>query len=285
VSKSTVSRICAEIDEQVAAFRERRLDHTTFPYLYCDATYVKARVAGRVVSRAVVIATGVAADGAREVLGVDVGDSEDEVFWTAFLRGLRDRGLDGVQLVISDAHQGLKAAVTRVLQGAGWQRCRVHFARNVLAAVGKTHGEMVTATIRTIFAQPDEASARTHMRHVADTLRARFPAVADQLLDAETDLLAYAAFPRPHWRRLWSTNPLERVNKEIKRRSNVVGIFPNDDAVIRLVGAVLIEVHDEWQVADRRYFSEHSMAQLAAINDDDPTKEVNDNQRHALPAA
>jgi putative transposase len=264
VSKSTVSRICKQLDDQVEAFRSRPLGHTTFPYVFVDATYVKARVDGRVVSRAVVIAFGVAADGSREVLGVDVGDGEDETFWTAFLRSLRKRGLTGVRLVISDAHEGLKAAIGRVLNGAGWQRCRVHFARNVLARVGKAHGEMVAATIRTIFAQPDAASARAHLRQVADTMAGRFPDAADALIEAEADLLAYADFPRAHWRRIWSTNPLERVNKELKRRSNVVGIFPNDAAVVRLIGAVLLETHDEWQIAERRYFSEESMKQIDA---------------------
>ena len=266
VSKSTVSRICGELDEQVNAFRNRRLDHTTFPYVFCDATYVKARCDGRVISRAVIVAFGVAADGTREVLGVEVGDSEDETCWTAFLRSLRRRGLAGVQLVISDAHEGLKAAVRRVLAGASWQRCRVHFNRNILTRVGKTHGEMVTATIRTIFAQSDADAARAQLRGVADTLAGKFPAVADALLAAEDDLLAFAAFPKPHWRRIWSTNPLERVNKEIKRRSNVVGIFPNDDATLRLIGAVLLEQHDEWQVADRRYFSEESMKAITTTS-------------------
>ncbi|WP_370327380.1 IS256 family transposase [Euzebya sp.] len=259
VSKSTVSRICGEIDEHVEAFRTRTLAHTTFPYVFCDATYVKGRVAGRVVSRAVVVAFGVAADGTREVLGVDLGDSEDEAFWGQFLRGLKTRGLTGVQLVISDAHEGLKRAVARHLQGAAWQRCRVHFNRNVLARVGKTHGEMVTATIRTIFVQADADAVHAHLGAVADTLRGRFPDVADALLDAEADLTAFAAFPKTHWRRIWSTNPLERVNKEIKRRSNVVGIFPDDASILRLVGAVLLEQHDEWQVAERRYFSDESM--------------------------
>ena len=277
ISKSTVSRICVEIDEQVAAFRDRRLDHTCFAYVYLDATYVKARVAHHVVSRAVVVATGVAVDGNREVLGVDVGDSEDEVFWTAFLRRLRDRGLSGVRLMISDAHSGLKAAVARVLQGAGWQRCKVHLMRNLLAHVAKDHREMVAATVRTIFAQPDQAATRTHLRAVADTLAGRFPKVAEQLLDAEVDVTAYAAFPQAHHKKIASTNPLERVHKEIKRRSNVVGIFPDDAAVIRLVGAVLLEVHDDWQTAERRYLSEASMRQIDA-------KEVPTNTP-ALPAA
>ena len=232
ISKSTVSRICAEIDDQVAAFRDRRLDHTRFPYVYLDATYVKARVAHHIVGRAVVVATGVAVDGNREVLGVDVGDSEDEVFWTAFLRRLRDRGLTGVRLVISDAHSGLKAAVARVLQGACWQRCKVHLMRNLLAHVAKEHKEMVAATVRTIFAQPDPAATRAHLHAVADTLSPRFPKVAELLLAAEADVTAYAAFPQTHHKKIASTNPLERVHKEIKRRSNVVGIFPDDAAVI-----------------------------------------------------
>jgi putative transposase len=285
VSKSTVSRICGELDTQVAAFRARRPDHTCFPYVFVDATYVKARVGGRVVSRAVVVATGVTATGEREVLGTDVGDSEDEVYWTTFLRGLRQRGLTGVALVISDAHSGLKAAVARVLAGTAWQRCRVHFVRNALARVPKGQAEMVAATIRTIFVQPDPASTRAHLRVVADMLGAKFPAVAELLRNAEADLTAYTAFPRSHWRRIWSTNPLERVHKEIKRRSNVVGIFPNDAAVIRLVGAVLLEVHDEWQVADRRYFSDQSMAQLLDNHHDEPGKEVTTDHQRQLPAA
>jgi putative transposase len=262
VSKSTVSRICGEIDEQVAVFRDRRLDHTRFPYVYLDATYVKARKDHRIVSRAVVVATGVAADGNREVLGVDIGDSEDEVFWTVFLRGLRDRGLGGVKLVISDAHAGLTAGIVRVLQGAGWQRCKVHLMRNLLAHVPKAHKEMVAATVRTIFAQPDPVATRAHLRTVADTLAPRFPKVAELLLAAEVDVTAYADFPRAHHRKIASTNPLERVHKEIKRRSNVVGIFPDDASVIRLVGAVLLEVHDDWQTTDRRYLSEGSMRQI-----------------------
>jgi putative transposase len=277
VSKSTVSRICADIDEQVAVFRDRRLDHTAFPYVYLDATYVKARKDHQIVSRAVVVATGVAADGNREVLGVDVGDSEDEVFWTAFLRSLKDRGLAGVRLVISDAHSGLKAAIARVLQGAGWQRCKVHLMRNLLAHVPKAHKEMVAATVRTVFAQPDPDATRTHLRAVADTLAPRFAKVADLLLAAEADVTAYADFPRAHHRKIASTNPLERVHKEIKRRANVVGIFPDDASVIRLVGAVLLEVHDDWQTTDRRYLSEASMRLIDA-------KEVTAHQP-ALPAA
>jgi putative transposase len=268
ISKSEVSRICAELDAEVAAFRSRSLAHTSFPYLFVDATYLKARVDGRVVSRAVVIATGVTADGGREVLGLDVGDSEDGAFWTAFLRSLKARGLQGVQLVISDAHTGLKQAISAVMAGAAWQRCRVHFLRNVLARVPKASAEMVAAAIRTIFAQPTAAEVIEQVDKVAAMLAPKFPAVAAMLADAREELTAFASFPIAHWRKLWSTNPLERVNKEIKRRTNVVGIFPDDAAVLRLAGAVLIETHDEWQVAERRYLSEGSMALLAPTGDD-----------------
>jgi putative transposase len=268
ISKSEVSRICAELDAEVAAFRSRSLAHTTFPYVFLDATYLKARVDGRVVSRAVVIATGVTADGGREVLGLDVGDSEDGAFWTAFLRSLKARGLAGVQLVISDAHTGLKQAISAVIAGAGWQRCRVHFLRNVLARVPKSSAEMVAAAIRTIFAQPTGTEVVDQLNKVAAMLAPKFPQVAAMLDDAREDLTAFTAFPVAHWRKLWSTNPLERLNKEVKRRTNVVGIFPDDAAVLRLAGAVLIEAHDEWQVAERRYLSEGSMAKLAPTGDD-----------------
>jgi putative transposase len=268
ISKSEVSRICGELDAEVAAFRSRSLAHTGFPYVFLDATYLKARVDGRVVSRAVVIATGVTADGSREVLGLDVGDSEDGAFWTAFLRSLKARGLAGVQLVISDAHTGLKAAIGAVMAGASWQRCRVHFLRNVLARVPKASAEMVAAAIRTIFAQPTGTEVVDQLGKVATMLAPKFPQVAAMLVDAGEDLTAFTAFPVAHWRKLWSTNPLERLNKEIKRRTNVVGIFPDDAAVLRLAGAVLIEAHDEWQVAERRYLSEGSMAKLTATGDD-----------------
>ena len=268
ISKSEVSRICAELDAEVAAFRSRSLAHTGFPYLFLDATYLKARVDGRVVSRAVVIATGVTADGGREVLGLDVGDSEDGAFWTAFLRSLKARGLAGVQLVVSDAHTGLKGAIGAVMAGTSWQRCRVHFLRNVLARVPRGSAEMVAAAIRTIFAQPTGAEVCEQLDKVAAMLQPKFPAVTTMLLNAREDLTAFAAFPVAHWTKLWSTNPLERVNKEIKRRTNVVGIFPDDAAVLRLAGAVLIETHDEWQVAERRYLSEGSMALLAPTGQD-----------------
>ena len=219
---------------------------------------------GRVVSRAVVVATGVTANGDREVLGVAVGDSEDGAFWTAFLRGLRARGLTGVQLVISDHHLGLKAAIGAVFIGASWQRCRVHFMRNVLARVPKASAEMVAAAVRTVFAQPDTAHVHRQLAEVVRMLKGQFPDVAAMLADASEDLLAFTTFPQAHWRKLWSTNPLERLNGEIKRRTNVVGIFPNDASILRLITAVVVETHDEWAVAERRYLSEESMAKLTA---------------------
>jgi putative transposase len=262
ISKSEVSRICGELDAEVAAWRGRPLGEIAFPYVFLDATYCKARVNNRVVSRAVVIATGVSADGRREVLGCAVGDSETEAFWTEFLRDLRDRGLHGVQLVISDQHRGLVNAIEAVLQGAAWQRCRVHFMRNVLAKVSKGQAEMVAAAIRTVFAQPTGPGVRAHVEVVAGMLEQQFPAVAGMLRDAREDLTAFADFPESHWRKIWSTNPLERLNREVKRRTDVVGIFPNDQALLRLSACVLIEAHDEWQVSDRRYLSEGSMALL-----------------------
>jgi putative transposase len=274
ISKSEVSRICGELDVVVSAFRERRLDHVAFPYVFLDATYVKAHEGASVVSKAIVIATGVTATGDREVLGLAVGDSEDGAFWTAFARSLRARGLSGVRLVISDAHQGLTAAIATVFLGSAWQRCRVHFLRNVLARIPKGRAEMVLALIRTIWAQPDPVAVREQLDAVADKLAPGFPAVAAMLREAREDVTAFAAFPFAHWKKIWSTNPLERVNKEIKRRSDVVGIFPNEAAVLRLAGAVLLEVHDEWAIAERRYLAEGSMALLDGVADDDLTKEV-----------
>jgi putative transposase len=275
VSKSQVSRICVELDTAVGEFRERRLDHIEFPYVFLDATYVKAHEGARVVSKAIIVATGVAADGNREVLGLAVGDSEDKAFWTAFLRSLRQRGLAGVRLVISDAHEGLRQSIDKVMIGAAWQRCRVHFLRNVLAKVSKGSAEMVAAAIRTIFAQPDAAAVAEQLDTIAEKLGRQFPAVEAMLRDAAVDICAFTAFPQAHWRKIWSTNPLERVNKEIKRRTNVVGIFPNEAGVLRLAGSVLLEVHDEWQVTDRRYLSEGSMAKLYENDNTDPnTKEV-----------
>jgi putative transposase len=260
ISASQVSRICKALDEEVERFRARRLT-AEYPDVWFDATFVKVRENGRVVSQAVVIAIGVRASGEREVLGLDIGPSEDGAFWLQFLRSLVARGLTGVRLVISDAHLGLKGAIAAALQGAGWQRCRVHFLRNALALVPKAAQAMVAATIRTVFAQPDAASAREQWRRVGDTLRPQFPRLAALLEEAEADVLAYLAFPREHWRQIWSNNPLERLNKEVKRRTDVVGIFPNAPAVIRLVGMVLAEQHDEWQEG-RRYFSAESLAKL-----------------------
>ena len=265
ISKSEVSRICAGLDEEVAAFRDRSLAEAAFPYVFLDATYCKARVGRRVVSQAVVIATGVRTDGHREVLGFDVGDSENGAFWTSFLRSLKARGLGGVQLVISDAHEGLKIAIASVLLGASWQRCRVHFTRNVLDAVAKSNAEMVAAAIRTIFAQPDAAHVAEQFEVITTMLARSHPKVGRMLTDAREDLLAFTGFPASHWKKIWSTNPLERLNKEVKRRTDVVGVFPNPAALLRLAGAVLVEAHDEWAATDRRYLSENSMAQLAAI--------------------
>ncbi len=268
ISKSEVSRICADLDDEVGAFRDRSLADQSFPYVFLDATYCKARVNHRVVSQAVVIATGVSADGHREVLGFDVGDSEDGAFWTAFLRSLKARGLTGVQLVISDAHEGLKTAIASVLIGSSWQRCRVHFMRNVLSRIPKGHGEMAAAAIRTIFAQPDAEHVREQFDTIATMLGRQLPVVETMLRDAESDLLAFTAFPEAHWKKIWSTNPLERLNKEVKRRTDVVGVFPNPAALLRLAGAVLVEAHDEWQVADKRYLGEASMALLTKTTPD-----------------
>ena len=261
ISKSRVSELCEELDEEVERFRNRGLQGP-YPYVWLDATYLKARQDGRVVSTAVVIAVGVKGDsGEREVLGLDVGPSEDGAFWTSFLRSLVARGLSGVRLVTSDAHRGLKGAIQAVLQGASWQRCRVHFMRNALSLVPKAAQQMVGATIRTVFAQPDAASARQQWRRVTEGFRGRFPKLSELMEEAEEDVLSYATFPPEHWQKIWSNNPLERLNKEVKRRTEVVGIFPNEAAVIRLVGAVLSEQHDEWQVG-KRYFSAGSMARL-----------------------
>jgi transposase-like protein len=275
IKRSEVSRICAGLDEIVGAFRTRRLDHVEFPYVYLDATYLHIRnSAGQVASMAVVLATGVTATGDREVLGLDVGDSEDEVFWRGFLRSLKSRGLAGVRLVISDQHAGLVAALRRVFQGAGHQRCRVHFARNLLALVPRSHQDMVAAVFRTIFAQPDPDTVAATWDQVRDQLGDRFPKIATLMDDAKTEVLAFSGFPRAHWTKVWSTNPLERLNKEVKRRARVVGIFPNEASVIRLVGAVLADVHDEWQAADRRYLSEGSMALLYPERDTDSVAEL-----------
>ena len=276
ISKSEVSRICAGLDEQIAIFRDRTLTAIDYPYVLLDATYCKARVNHRIVSQAVVVAVGVAADGRREVLGFDVGDTENESFWTGFLRSLKVRGLDGVALVMSDAHSGLKKAISTVFQGSSWQRCRVHFMRNVLSVVPKGSQDMVASIIRTVFAQPDKEHILTQFNEVTTMLARSHPKVAAMLEDAQHDLLAFASFPQRHWRQIWSTNPLERVNKDIKRRTDVVGVFANPAAMLRLAGAVLVEQHDEWEAADRRYFSESSMLELKNMNTQiEPAEEVN----------
>jgi transposase-like protein len=265
ISKSQVSALCQELDAEVERFRCRPLGEagTQYPYVWLDATYVKARTNGRVAGHAVVIAIGLnAATGQREVLGLDVGPSEEGAFWLAFLRGLVARGLAGVQLVVSDAHEGLKTAIAAILVGASWQRCRVHFVRNALALVPKSAAQLVAATIRTVFAQPEPEMARQTWRQVAESSRTRYPKLAALMESAEVDVLAYLGFPAEHWRQIWSNNPLERLNREAKRRTDVVGIFPNDDAIVRLVGMILAEQHDEWQVG-RRYFSAESLAKLA----------------------
>lgn len=261
VDKSTVSRLCAELDGEIEAWRQRPLEGR-YPYLWLDAKYVKVRENGRVVSMAVVVATGVRDTGEREVLGVDVGLSEDAAFWTEFLRSLVVRGLKGVQLVISDAHLGLRQAIEAVLVGASWQRCRVHFMRTLLTHVPKAAQPMVAALVRTIFVQPDKPSAHGQLGRVVEMLAERFPKAAELLRAAEEEVLAYMSFPSEHRRQLHSTNPLERLNREIARRTDVVGIFPHRGSLLRLVTAVLMEQNDEWSAATRRYFSQESMTKL-----------------------
>ena len=265
ISKSEVSRICANLDEDVAAFRDRPLRTPRYPYVFLDATYCKARVGRRVVSQAVVVAVGVAADGRREVLGFEVGDTESQPFWTTFLRSLKARGLDGVKLVISDAHTGLIAAIETVFAAPPGSDAGSTSCATCSPNVPKTAGPMVASIIRTIFAQPDTEHVFAQFHEVTRMLTRSHPKIADMLEDARrTTSSRSAAFPQQHWRQIWSTNPLERVNKEIKRRTDVVGTFPNPAALLRLAGHVLIEQHDEWDGADRRYFSEHSMKLLNA---------------------
>lgn len=264
ISKSQVSRLCEEIDERVRAFLDRPIEDD-WPYLWIDATYVKVRQAGRIVSVAVIVAVGVNADGRREVLGMDIGPSEAETFWTAFLRKLTRRGLRGVKLVVSDAHEGIKAAVSKVLT-ATWQRCRVHFMRNALAHAGRSGRRVVSAFIATAFAQDDAEAARIQWRRVADQLKSKVPKLAGLMDEAEPDVLAYMTFPVQHRAKLHSTNPLERLNGEIKRRTEVVGIFPNEAAITRLVGAILLEQNDEWAVQRARYMTLETIAPLS----DDP---------------
>jgi transposase-like protein len=264
VSKSQVSRLCEEIDDRVKTFLDRPLEGD-WPYLWIDATYLKVRQNGRIVSVAVIVAVGVNTDGRREVLGLDIGPSEAETFWTGFLRKLARRGLRGVKLVISDAHEGIKAAVSKVLQ-ASWQRCRVHFMRNALAHAGKSGRRVVSAFIATAFAQDDAETAQQQWRKVADQLRPKLPKLAAFMDEAEPDVLAYMTFPSAHRAKLHSTNPIERLNGEIKRRTEVVGIFPNEAAITRLVGAILLEQNDEWAVQRARYMTLETIAPLS----DDP---------------
>ena len=264
VSKSQVSRLCEDIDDRVKAFLDRPIEGD-WPYLWIDATYVKVRQNGRIVSVAVIIAVGVNSDGRREVLGMDIGPSEAETFWTAFLRKLARRGLRGVKLVVSDSHDGIKAAVSKVLS-TSWQRCRVHFMRNVLAHAGKQGRRVISAFIATAFAQDDAEAARQQWRHVADQIRPKAHKLAVLMDEAETDVLAYMSFPAMHRTKLHSTNPLERLNGEIKRRTEVVGIFPNEAAIIRLVGAILLEQNDEWAVQRARYMTLETIATMS----DDP---------------
>jgi putative transposase len=267
ISKSEVSRLCAELDERVAAFRGRPLVGR-YPYLWLDARYEKVRdEQGRVVSMALAVAYGVSDTGEREVLGLEVCGSEDHAFWRAFLESLRDRGLAGVRLVCSDAHRGLTRAIAEVFLGAGWQRCRVHFLRNLLALVPKDAQGMVLAATRLIFQQPDKQRAQVELRALVDRLEERLPRAAALLQEAEAEILAHMDFPREHWTKLSSTNPLERLNKEIARRTRVVGIFPTQASLIRLAGSLLAEQSDEWAVG-RRYMSQGSLAGLYAEEDE-----------------
>lgn len=290
ISRSTVSRICKDIDEGVHEFLSRRLDRTWFPYLFVDATYLDVRVGHRVVCRALVVATGVSAEGRREILGMALGDAETVDFWTSFLRSLRERGLkvpsphdpEGVVLVTSDAHAGIRAAVRAILPGASWQRCRVHFARNITSRLGSARSKPVNALVSTIFAQTSREAVAAQYKHVIDTLRDPFPEIAQMLKDAEPDLTAFAAFPREHWTKIWSNNPIERLNREIKRRADVVQVFPDSDSVTRLIGSVLLEQHEEWQYGERRYLSQTSLQRLTdMLQADNSTDGVN--SRPALP--
>ncbi len=261
ISRSEVSRICKELDREVEAFLSRPIDGE-HPYVWLDATFHKVREAGRVISMATVVAVGVNTEGWRQVLGIAAGPSEDHAFWTAFLRSLVRRGLKGVALVVSDAHEGLKQAIAKVLHGATWQRCRVHFMRNLLATVPKSASGAVAAIVRTIFAQPDHSSAMAQLHRVAEGLRPRFADAAELLESAAEDVLAHFHFPEEHRRRLHSTNPLERLHREVKRRTSVVGIFPDRTSLLRLAGMLLAEQDDEWAVSDRRYFTFESMARI-----------------------
>lgn len=276
LSKSQVSVMAKSLDGMVDEFRHRPLDAGPYTYLWIDALTQRCREGGRVVNVCTAIATGVNADGYREILGIDVFTAEDGAAWTSFLRGLGARGLSGVRLVISDDHLGLKQAIGAVLPGAAWQRCRVHFVRNLLTRVPKSAGTLVATLVRSIFAQPDQAAVWAQHARMVDQLLERFTEAATLLAEAGPDVLAFASFPREHWRQIWSNNPQERLNKEVRRRTDVVGIFPDRPAIVRLVGAVLAEQHDEWLVASRRYLSGESLkaAQVALIDDKEVVPEL-----------
>ncbi len=272
LSKSRVSEMAKELDEVVEQFRQRPLEQE-YPYLWLDALVIKSREGGRVVNVAVVLAQGVNHEGYREILGMDVVTREDGAGWLAFLRGLVSRGLRGVRLATSDAHPGLRDAIGSTLPGAGWQRCRTHFMTNLLTRVPKAAQHLVATLVRSIFAQPDQPSVRAQLAQVVAQLQTRFPEAATFLDESSEELLAFATFPKAHWRQIWSNNPLERLNKEIRRRTDVVGIFPNRAAIVRLVGAVLAEQNDEWTIA-KRYMSLHSLAQLQPKTEQTDNPEV-----------
>jgi transposase-like protein len=273
ISRSEVSRICKVLDAEVRAFLTRPIE-APCPYVWLDATFHKVRESGRVISVANVVAIGVTATGERTVLGAATGPSEDHQFWLSFLRSLIKRGLKGVRLVISDAHEGLRQAIAKVMSGASWQRCRVHFMRNLLVTVPKGAQDTVAAIVRTIFSAPDHASAIAQLHEVAGMLSSKFPQAAELLEEASEDVLAHMHFPREHRRRLHSTNPIERLHKEIKRRTRVVGIFPNRDSLMRLAGTLFAEQDDEWQVSDRRYFSAASMSKVDELEGGDDPREL-----------
>jgi len=283
ISKSQVSRMAKSLDEVVESFRNRPLDSGPYTYLWLDAQVQKVREGGRVVNVATVTAIAVNSDGHREVLGMDVFTSEDGSGWTAFLRGLTARGLTGIKLVVSDAHQGLKDAVASCLPGASWQRCRAHFMRNLMCRVPKASQDLVATVVRSIFAQPDEKSVRAQHAYVVEQLSEKFPEAAGLLNSAEEEILAFASFPKAHWKQIWSNNPLERLNREIRRRTDVVGIFPDRTAVVRLVGAVLSEQNDEWQVA-RRYMSAESLVKAQLVVIESHFDEIEEEVKEALPA-
>lgn len=264
ISSSQVSVLAKSLDETVEQFRSRPLDEGGYPYLWIDAITQRCREGGRIVNVSALIATGVNADGHREILGVDVVTTEDGAGWLAFIRSLKARGLRGVRLVISDAHEGLKSAIAAELSGASWQRCRAHFLRNLLTRVRKASADLVATLVRSIFAQPDKASIYAQFERVVDELSVHFPEASSMLAESRDEILAFATFPKEHWRQIWSNNPQERLNKEIRRRTDVVGIFPNRASIIRLIGAVLAEQHDEWAIA-RRYMSIESLAKTRFV--------------------